>query len=46
MRILFAIACVWVLASCAGTGYVAGSSPCTTDPGGYDCEVERYMSAP
>jgi hypothetical protein len=35
------------LAACSGvpqSEYVA--SPCSTDPGGYQCQVERYMKAP
>ena len=36
-----------VLAACSGVpqgGYVA--SPCSTSPGGYECQVQRYMAAP
>jgi hypothetical protein len=35
------------LAGCSGMPQGQNSqSPCSTNPGGYDCEVERYTRAP
>ncbi len=34
------------LAGCSGMPQgQAGRSPCSTNPGGYDCQVEQYMKA-
>jgi hypothetical protein len=42
----FGILVLLVLAGCSGMAqgpYAAG--PCTTNPGGYDCQVEMYQKA-
>ena len=42
----FGVLVLLVLAGCSGMAqgtYAAG--PCTTNPGGYDCQVEMYQKA-
>jgi len=34
------------LAGCSAVPQDRLLSPCTTDPGGYDCQIERYQNAP
>ena len=35
------------LAACSGVSQRPYAlSPCSTDPGGYECQVERYARAP
>jgi hypothetical protein len=44
MRVLLAMAAALMLAGCMTTPYVPSPSPCSTDPGGRDCEIERYLN--
>ena len=47
MRKTLALLVVVLLSGCASApqGQVA-RSPCQTNPGGYDCQVENYFRAP
>jgi hypothetical protein len=33
------------LTACAGIRQASSGDPCSSSPGGYQCEVERYMNA-
>ncbi|VTU32910.1 hypothetical protein [Variovorax sp. PBL-E5] len=44
MRILLALTALLILAGCGTTPYVPSPSPCGTDPGGRDCQIERYLN--
>jgi hypothetical protein len=33
------------LTACASMRQGSSGGPCSADPGGYQCEVERYMNA-
>lgn len=46
MAKLVLLATLLALAGCSGMPAAApSSSPCSTNPGGYDCQVEMYMKA-
>ncbi|VTU24739.1 hypothetical protein SRS16CHR_03514 [Variovorax sp. SRS16] len=44
MRILLALTALLILAGCGTTPYAPSPSPCSTDPGGRDCQIERYLN--
>jgi hypothetical protein len=43
----FSLLVLVALAACSGVPQrPAGDSPCSTSPGGYLCQIERYANAP
>ncbi len=46
MRAIFVMAGLLILAGCAGASHATQETACSTDPGGRDCQVERYLNAP
>jgi uncharacterized lipoprotein YmbA len=47
MRQALALIALVLLAGCAGAPQRQyAQTPCASNPGGYDCQVERYQRAP